>query len=485
MTSCSSEKNRPYRDHLTFKDLLDDSELDDFISKCPKHRKRIYTPDAVLISFVGQALSGNVSCKSTVENLLIDRMKHEIKPCSLNTSSYVRARLRLPLEPIAELTKNVADQMDKSAPSEWKWKNRVVRLIDGSTLAMPDTLENQAEFPQNPNQKKGHGYPVSRVSLLTSLETGSVLDFAMGPFMGKGSGELNLARGLLDSVNQGEVLVGDAFYMNYSFISLVKERGIDFVSIRKKNAKFIEISSQRISAGDRIIRIRKAKRREDHFSWVSKEEYEKMPDTLRLRETTVMLKLNGFRTKKITLVSTLLNYEEYSTQDLSELFFARWNVETDLRNLKRILNMDFLKSKTPAMVRKECWTHLLAYNLVRRLMVRIGKHHGIKARFLSFKQSVIFVQAFFSKVQGAMDRYYLLNECVSLLRAIEVKKRPERFEPRAIKNRRGSNSYPDFEVTRSRWKLMQIWPYLLEGIDVKFSKSVTKEIKNQIGLMIT
>lgn len=58
---------------------------------------------------------------------------------------------------------------------DWKWKNRAVRLIDGSTVAMADTPANQLEFPQNPNQKKGHGYPVSRISLLTSLETGSVL----------------------------------------------------------------------------------------------------------------------------------------------------------------------------------------------------------------------------------------------------------------------------------------------------------------------
>lgn len=130
--------------------------------------------------------------------------------------------------------------------------------------------------------------------------------------MGKGSGELSLARGLLNSLNAGEVLVGDAFYMNYSFISLVKDRGIDFVSIRKINAKFIDISSQRIGAEDRIITIQRAKRRDNHFSWIEKDEYERMPETLRLRETTVTLNLNGFRTKNITLVSTLLNYEVYT-----------------------------------------------------------------------------------------------------------------------------------------------------------------------------
>ncbi|RYZ81119.1 MAG: IS4/IS5 family transposase [Proteobacteria bacterium] len=292
-------------------------------------------------------------------------------------------------------------------------------------------------------------YRVLRISLLTSLETGSDLDFAMGPFMAKGSGELNLARELLDSLNTGDVLVGDAFYMNYSFISLVKERGIDFVSIRKKNAKFIEISSQRISAEDRIITIQRAKRRDNHFSWIEKDEYEKMPETLKLRETTVTLKLNGFRTKRITLVSTLLNYEAYTALDLAELFFAHWNIETDLRNIKRILNIDFLKSKTPEMVRKECWTDLLAYILIRRVMVRMGSYLGIKARSLSFKQSVVFLEAFLSKVSGALDRYYLWKDCAALLGAFAIKKRPERFEPRAIKNRRGSNSYPDFEVTRS------------------------------------
>jgi hypothetical protein len=145
----------------------------------------------------------------------------------------------------------------------------------------------------------------------------------MGPFLGKGSGELNLARGLLGSLNQGEILVGDAFYLNYSFLCLVKERGLDFLSIKKKNAKFTEISSQRISAEDRIIRIEKAKKREHQFSWVDKEEYDLMPETLRLRETTVTVKMNGFRTRKITLVSTLLNVDEYTAQDLADLFLSR------------------------------------------------------------------------------------------------------------------------------------------------------------------
>lgn len=484
MSTCSSASNKPFRDYLSFKDLLEDSELDHFVGNCPKHRKRIFTPDAVLISLVGQALNGSDSCKNAVENVLIDRMRSKIPPCSLNTSSYVRARLKLPLEPICELTKSISSRMEKEAPGDWKWKNRAVRLIDGSTVAMSDTKENQLEFPQNPNQKKGQGYPLSRISLLTSLETGSVLDFAMGPFMGKGSSELSLARGLLGSMNAGEVLVGDAFYTNYSFISMVMDRGVDFVAIKKKNAKFVELSSQRISADDRIIRISRAKRRDDHFSWVTKAEYEEMPETLRLRETTVRLKLNGFRTKTFTIVSTLLNYEAYTAQDIADLYFARWNIETDLRHIKRILNMDFLKSKTPAMVRKECWTHLLAYNLVRRVMIRIAKHNGIKARLVSFKQCIVFIEAFFSKVQGSMDRYYVWKDCMPLLGSLAIKKRPERFEPRAIKNRRGNNAYPDFEMTRAQWKLAEIWPYLLEGIDVKFSKSVAEEIEKTIGLMI-
>jgi hypothetical protein len=118
-------------------------------------------------------------------------------------------------------------------------------------------------------------------------------------------------------------------------------------------------------------------------------------------------------------------------------------------------------------------------------MARIGKQHGLKARLVSFKQSLVFIEAFFSKIQGAMDRYYLWKDCASLLGSFAIKKRPERFEPRAIKNRRGSNSYPDFQMTRVQWKLAEIWPYLLEGIDVKFSKSVAEEIEKTIGLMIT
>lgn len=418
-----------------------------------------------------------------LKNILVDRLKNSKKPCSLNTSSYVRARQRLPLEPMIELTRTIGREMEENCPAEWRWKNRKVRLVDGSTVAMSDTPHNQAEFPQNSNQKDGHGYPLSRISLLTSLETGSVLDFNMGPFLGKGLGELHLARGMLNSLNSGDVLVGDAYYLNYSFLCLTKERGIDFVSIKKKNAKFIEISSQRISAEDRIIRVEKVQKRDNRFSWVDKQEYEGMPETLKLRETTVTIRMNGFRTRKITLVSTILNSEEYTPRDLADLFLSRWNIETDLRNIKRILNMDFIKPKSPDMVRKDCWAHLLAYNLVRRLMNRIGKLHAIRPKSLSFKQTVTFAEAFFSKVHGAMDRYYLLNDSLLILKSLAIKARPERFEPRAIKNRRGNNSYPSFEVTRKRWKMLQIWPYLLTGIDMKFSKGVAEEIEKQMGVL--
>ncbi len=186
---------------------------------------------------------------------------------------------------------------------------------------MADSVENQLSFPQHTNQKKGLGFPLARMSAMTSLETGSVIDFEMGPWIGKGTGELFLGSKILNTLEGNEVVVADAFYMSYFFISNVKKKNADVLTRLKGNRNFIIISSEKIGDNDRLILVKKP--RIPHTGWVDKNTYEQSPDELLLRETTFISKKQGFRDKKFILISTFINKKEYSSEKIAELYSLR------------------------------------------------------------------------------------------------------------------------------------------------------------------
>ena len=140
------------------------------------------------------------------------------------------------------------------------------------------------------------------------------------------------------------------------------------------------------------------------------------------------------------VVSTLLDAEEVTAHDLAELYRARWNAELDLRSLKQTMQMDILRCKTPELVRKEIWTHILAYNLIRTIIAQAASKHGIEPRSISFKGAIQTLEAFQGVIalQGQLDAAFRRNLYEQLLDAIashRVADRPDRYEPRRIKRR--------------------------------------------------
>lgn len=260
---------------------------------------------------------------------------------------------------ISTLARETGEMITKGAAPWWRWRDRRVRLVDGATVTLPDTEENQAAFPQSSSQKPGLGFPICRVVGLLGLDSGALLDAAMGPCEGKGSDEQSLLREILDSLQSGDILLGDAFYATWFLLWDLIRSGVDGLfeqhGGRKRSTDFSK--GEKIGVRDHLIVLPKPKKPD----WMSQYEYDQAPATLKVRE----LQAGG----KI-MVTTFLCHDETPKHVLKALYRQRWNVELDLRNIKTTLGMEHLRCKTPEMAVKELWVYLLAYNLIRLLMAQ-------------------------------------------------------------------------------------------------------------------
>src|SRR5476649_2737305 len=199
--------------------ILGSRECQNIISQCREFREVIYTPLKTLFIFIKQVLNPDKSCKNAVADLMAEQLIIEGKSISTNTCSYSNARKRLPEGTISELVKETGKSASKKALNEWKVFGRPLKGVDGSTAIMPDTKENQEIFPQQTGQKKGIGFPIARIVVVMSLTVGTVLDYAIGPFKGKGTGESALLRSIFNCIKPGDILLGDRYYSSFFIIA--------------------------------------------------------------------------------------------------------------------------------------------------------------------------------------------------------------------------------------------------------------------------
>jgi hypothetical protein len=397
-------------------------------------RERIFTPVTTLWVLLSQVTSDDGSCRDAVFRLWAFLTHRGETPPAPRTGSYCKARKRLPEELLPRLTQETAAKMTQEALPDWRWKGREVKVVDGTTLSMPDTRANQKAYPQPRSQKPGLGFPLVRLVCLFSLDTGAVLDAALGPYRGKGNGELSLFRKLRSRLEQGDVLLGDRHYCAYFDIVYWLNLGVDFVG-RLHQARSADLRrGKRLGQGDRLVEWSRPKQRP---RWLSKRAFGRMPETLTLRLIRVCVDQAGFRTQQITVVTTQLDPKRYPAADIATLYRARWHAELDLRSLKVTLRMDVLRGKSPAIVRKEIWAHLLAYNLIRAVIAQAAVHHNALPRSLSFKAALQTLHAFgmFLCLCGPSGLHDLYPKMLMLIASQRVGNRPDRFEPRARKRR--------------------------------------------------
>lgn len=412
-------------DSYTFFNLLTSPEfIDQIESLLPEHRERLFPPTETLSMFLAQALAADRSCQNAVNNSAIKRLLGGLPSCSTHTGAYCRARQRLPMEMVSTLARYTGRMIARNTPETWQWKGRPVRLVDGATVKLPDTPANQETYPQPGSQQPGLGFPQCRLVGIMCLASGVVLNAAMGPCKGKGSDEQTLLRSILDTLEPGDILLGDAFYATYFLLCALQERGVDGVfeqqGARKRSTDFRR--GQKLGQRDHLIELQKPKAKP---GWMSQVEYDLAPDTLTVRELHAGGKI---------LVTTLLCPKQTSKKDLKELYRARWHVELDLRNIKTTLGMEWLSCCTPVMVEKEIWVYLLAYNLIRLLMAQSALLADLLPRQLSFKHTLQLWVVWRQSGIGSNDDEKLAHLFI-LIAQQKVGNRPGRIEPRALKKR--------------------------------------------------
>jgi hypothetical protein len=390
----------------------------------PEHRERLFPPTETLSMFLAQALSADGSCQQVVNDAMVKRVIGGLKPGSTDTGGYCKARSRLPVSMVSTLARESGGIVAEEAASWWHWRGRRVRLVDGATVTLADTEANQAAYPQSSSQKPGLGFPICRLVALLCLASGALLDGAVGPCQGKGGDEQSLLREMLDSLESGDILLGDAFYATYFLFWELIRGGVDGLfeqhGARKRSTDFSK--GETLGVRDHLIVLTKPKKKPD---WMSPVEYDQAPDTLTVRE---------FQAGGKIMVTTFLCPKETPKHLLKALYRQRWNVELDLRNIKTTLGMEHLRCKTPEMAIKELWVSLLAYNLIRLLMAQAALLADQIPRQLSFKHTVQIWMAWQQRGGGTHEAMSI-NALLVLIAEPRVGLRPGRVEPRAVKRR--------------------------------------------------
>jgi putative transposase len=394
----------------------------------------VYTPWVTFWTFFWQMLSPDRSCRSALKRLSAWMGLRGQKLDDEDTGPYCKARARLPESALRRLMRLVGWQSHQQAPADWLWCGRRVKMVDGSTAMMADTLANQKAYPQNPSQKPGLGFPIARLVVIFCLATGSALEAALGRYQGKQTGENALFRSLWDDgLQPDDVVLGDRYYGSYFDIAMLKRRGVDSVFRLHQRRPCDFRRGRRLGQEDQIVTWLRPQRPE----WMDEATYDQIEETMEIRQVRIHVGRPGFRTRVLELATTLLDAEIYTKKDLAALYRRRWHAELDLRSIKIVLGMDMLRCKTPEMVHKEIWMTLLGYNVIRALMGAASQEHDREPRRVSFKGALQTLQEFAVGLREGtpQQRQWLWTILLSSIAEDAVGYRPDRVEPRARKRR--------------------------------------------------
>lgn len=422
-------------DGLPFSDVLPAEEIEQAMQgEGVRFREAVLNPYVTLWAFLSQVLDRDGSCRAAVARLIAWLSARGEETCSPETSPYCKARKRLPEEALKNLARQTGRRLHEKDEATWRWKGRRVKMVDGSTISMPDTPANQAAYPQSRSQKPGVGFPLARVVVVFCLACGSVLDAALGRYRGKQTGENALLRSLEDCFEKDDVFLADRYYCGYCDLALMLQRGVDVVVRKHHKRKSDFRTGKRLGKEDHRIVWQKPKQRPH---WISAEDYASLPEELHLREVRVRVECKGGRTEVFEVITSFTDPAEVSKQELAQLYLARWHAELDLRCLKTALGMDVLSCMSPEMVHREFWIYMLAYNLIRTVMAQAAKEYELLPRQISFTATVqaLFALGPWLETLPSQEYHYGAEVLWGFIANHQVMDRPDRHEPRKVKRR--------------------------------------------------
>jgi hypothetical protein len=435
------------RQSLLHLDLLFGSLLPSWLlvqtDEGPNSREQIYSVRRTFFGFLYQVLNPDCPCRQVVRQIQSLFALISSRKVSDDTGAYCLARARLPLEILSRLRCAVAAHASKA---EELWSGLRVKLIDGTAVSMPDTPKNQRVYPQSAEQKPGCGFPFMKIVGIFSLSTGVLLDYARG---NKHQHELSLLHRLLDTFKAGDLALADRGFSCYTLLALLQRKNVPAL-MRLHHARSADLRhGKRLGKNDRLIVWRKPKNWERRNIPLSL--WKCIAAELPVRVLRYSLRRPGFRTRSVTLVTTLLDPERYPAEQLALLYARRWQIELWFRDLKTSMGMDVLRCQSPKMIHKELEMFFIAYNLIRCLMLQASRDYQVDIQRLSFKGTVDGTRQFAAALAQARSRKKQKQLIADLLRVIAadlVPDRPNRREPRAVKRRPNPCAY----LTKPRHK---------------------------------
>lgn len=408
-------------------------------------RERIYMPEVVVFSLV----IGILACDSTLTAAVVrnnaDRLLQGLEPASTNTGPYCDARSRLDPQILIQASKQMAQNMEVNAPLDPFWDGFLPYAIDGTTLTTQDTNANQMAFPQHGNQQEGSGFPLIRLVLLQSLLTGGVSNLAYGKFQGKETGEMALSRLILGSLGKNALLLGDRYFPSYFTMADLIKRGLHglFQSHAARDVDFRR--GKQLGVLDHIVEWDKPQRP----AWMTQEQYELYPEKITLREAEITRECGSG--ERMIVVTNLLDAAKFTKSKLCKYYKKRWKIEVALKDLKDTFQMSHINAKTPEMVEKIIWAHILAYNILRWHMLNAATFYGSHIENISVKTAGRILVANKIAIMNSQpsNRPALFAALYEQMVGVPVGNRPGRSEPRVVKRR--PKPFPRLHGKRSDW----------------------------------
>ena len=404
----------------------------------PNSRTRIFSQEVTFWAFVCQVQTPGGSCREVVRKVVayFRRMnpKAQIGAMSGDTSAYCQARARLPLEVISDINEHLVERLQRNLPSAGLWRGRHVKLVDGTGVSMPDTQANQQAWPQISSQKPGCGFPSMNLVGLFCLLTGALIKVATGD---RHTHERTLFQSLWHTLEKGDLIVADRGYCSFGAFANLLLRGVDaLMRLPEKNIR--QAIGSKLPKTEDFDVIVTWNRPAQRIPSMTTEDFALLPESIPVRVIRYTIAASGFRTKSVTLVTTLLE-ADIEAADLAELYFRRWGIEIHFREIKILLNMDVLRCLTPDMIERELRMHFVAYNLIRCVMQKAALTHDADINRLSFKGCLDTVRQFANAAYGAEDKprtlAALIDEMLLAIAKDTNPLRPGRTEPRAVKRR--------------------------------------------------
>lgn len=388
-------------------------------------RERELGPAQTIWTFLLQVLHGNTACAHVVR----------LARLSCSASAYCSARARLPLAVYQRILQQISQRAQQSL-REPLWHGHRTFYVDGTGFSMPDTKELREHFGQCGAQRAGCGFPVAHLLAMFDATTGLLVKMMAAPLR---THDLAHVVTFHPELCPGDVLVGDTAFASYVHLARLlraKLHGVfrahqrTLVSFRKdrklvgkrpkgtRATRAISRLVRKLGRYDQIVQYRKPPQCP---RWMTADEYATLPATIEVRELRYWTRQRGFRTRVVTLVTTLMDAELYPLEELAALYRRRWEVETNFAHLKTTMRMDVLHCQTVQGVLKELIIFALVYNLARLVMLAAAREQHVAPQRLSFVDALRWLAA-------ACEQRTKLELLVN-------PQRPGRFEPRVKKRR--------------------------------------------------